>query len=214
MPERWIDISVPLFTGMVVWPDDPPVSIEQVQSQAKGDLTNTSLLAMSAHTGTHVDAPYHYVASGARIDAMPPDATIGPARVIEMTHERFITAGDLEDKDLQRGERILFKTRNSARAWQRPTVFDDQYVYISVEAARVLVQADVRTVGVDYLSVGGLSEDGVETHKALLKAGIWIIEGLHLAAVAPGRFELVCLPLLIRGGDGAPARAMLRPLAE
>lgn len=210
MTEAWIDVSVPLRTGMVHWPDNPPVSIERMLDIDRGDVANVSRLSMGAHTGTHMDAPLHFFQSGTGIDKMPLSAAIGLARVIEIRDPESIKPEELRPHHIQRGERILFKTRNSARCWQTNDFVED-FVYISQEAALYLAAQQVQIVGVDYLSVGGFFKDGVETHDALLEAGIWIIEGLNLANVEPGIYELICLPLKIEDGDGAPARAILRP---
>ncbi len=209
MTEDWIDVSVPLRTGMVHWPDNPPVSIERMLDIERGDVANVSKLSMGAHTGTHMDAPLHFFRTGKGIDTMPLTATIGRARVIEIRDPESIKPEELGSYQLQRGERILFRTRNSARCWQTNDFVED-FVYISQEAARYLAVQEVQTVGVDYLSVGGFFKDGVETHHALLEAGIWIIEGLNLSNVVPGIVELICLPLKIEGSDGAPSRAILR----
>jgi len=205
----WIDVSVPLRTDMVHWPDNPPVSIERMLDIEHGDLANVSKLSMGAHTGTHMDAPLHFFRTGKGIDTMPLTATIGRARVIEIRDPESIKPEELGSYQLRRGERILFKTRNSARCWQTDDFVED-FVYISQEAARYLAVQQIQTVGVDYLSVGGFFKDGVETHYALLEAGIWIIEGLNLSNIAPGIVELICLPLKIEGSDGAPSRAILR----
>ncbi len=209
MTEDWIDISVPLRTGMVHWPDNPPVSIERMLDIERGDVANVSKLSMGAHTGTHMDAPLHFFRTGRGIDTMPLTATIGRARVIEIHDPESIKPEELRLHRIQSSERVLFKTRNSARCWQTDDFVED-FVYISQEAARYLAAQQVQTVGVDYLSVGGFFKDGVETHHALLEAGIWIIEGLNLSNVEPGTYELVCLPLKIEGSDGAPSRAILR----
>ncbi|MHB8520571.1 MAG: cyclase family protein [Limisphaerales bacterium] len=208
MPE-WIDISVPLYSGMVHWPDNPPVEIKRMLDMDCGALCNVSTVSMGSHTGTHMDAPLHFVRTGVGLDRMPLTATIGPARVIEIRDRESIKPGELRPHKIRRGERILFKTRNSTRSW-KSDAFDEDFVYISQEAARFLAERGVQTLGVDYLSVGGFKRDGVETHQALLGAGIWIIEGLNLAKVKPGKYELVCLPLKVRNGDGGPARAVLR----
>ena len=208
--EDWIDVSVPLRTGMVHWPDNPPVSIERVQDIERGDVANVSRLSLGVHTGTHMDAPVHFIRTGRGIDTMPLSATIGLARVIEIRDPESIKPEELRPYQIQPSERILFKTRNSARCWQTDDFVED-FVYISQEAARYLAEQQVQTVGVDYLSVGGFFKDGVETHHALLGAGIWIIEGLNLSNVEPGIYELICLPLKIEGSDGAPSRAVLRP---
>ncbi len=208
--EQWIDVSVDLYNDMVHWPDNPPVEIEFAMQMSRGDVCNVSKLSMGAHTGTHMDAPLHFIAGGLSIDAMPISATIGKARVIEISDPESIKPAELENKQIQMGERILFKTRNSPRCWESKSFVED-FVYISKEAAQYLAQLQVQTVGVDYLSVGGYKHDGPETHRALLGAGIWIIEGLNLTQVQAGSYDLICLPLKILGHEGAPARAVLKP---
>lgn len=209
LSDGWIDVSVPVVTGMVHWPDNPPVVVDLQLSLARGDAANVSKLSMGAHTGTHMDAPRHFFAEGIGIDQLPLDATIGPARVVAINDPVSIQPEELAPLNLRPGERILFKTSNSAR-WASPN-FDPHFIYISREAASYLAEKRVRTVGVDYLSVGGYFHDGAETHHALLGAGIWIIEGLNLSSIAPGSYDLICLPLKLVGADGAPARAVLRP---
>ena len=205
----WIDVSVPLRSGMVHWPDNPPVRIERMLDMERGDAANVSLISLGAHTGTHMDAPVHFVRGGEGMDRMPLDATVGRARVVGIQDPTSIKPDELRPLGLAPGERVLFKTLNSARVWQTDEFVED-FVYVSQEAARYLVECGVRTVGVDYLSVGGFHKDGVETHEALLGAGIWVIEGLDLSEVEPGEYELICLPLKVQGSDGAPARAILR----
>ena len=205
----WIDISVPLYTGMAHWPDNPPVRIERMMDLARGDAANVSKIELGAHTGTHMDAPRHFLADGAGIDEMPFDATIGSARVIRIEHPQAIFPEELEAHHLQAGDRVLFRTQNSERCWNTDQFIED-FVYISAAAAQFLADRQVRTIGVDYLSVGGYVHDGVATHQILLSAGIWLIEGLNLSAVQAGTYELICLPLRIAGADGALARAILR----
>ncbi len=175
----------------------------------RGDAANVSLISLGAHTGTHMDAPVHFVRGGEGMDRMPLDATVGRARVVGIQDPTSIKPDELRPLGLAPGERVLFKTLNSSRAWQTDEFIED-FVYVSQEAARYLVDCGVRTVGVDYLSVGGFHKDGVETHEALLGAGIWVIEGLDLSEVEPGEYELICLPLKVQDSDGAPARAILR----
>jgi arylformamidase len=195
----WIDISAPLATGMPHWPGDPePV------------ITST-LLNMSPHTGTHVDAPRHYIPGATSIGAMPLSATVGEARVIEICDVNTIKTGELRFHQIQQAERILFKTRNSEECWPNP-VFNKNYVSITPNTARYLVECGVRTVGIDYLSIGPFGKIGDETHQILLGAGIWIIEGLNLSMVEAGRYDLICLPLALAGCDGAPARAVVRKI--
>lgn len=213
MAEGWIDISVPVQSGMVHWPKDPEVKIERLMEITRGDVCNVSHLSMGAHTGTHMDAPLHFIAKGKSIDQLPFEATIGPARVIQIADKESIKPEDLRPHRIKTGERILFKTRNSTQSWESNR-FDEEFVYISKEAAQYLAERKVRSVGVDYLSVGGFKRDNVETHHGLLGAGIWIIEGLNLAQVMPGAYEMICLPIKLHGAEGAPARALLRRTAK
>jgi len=168
-----------------------------------------SAVNMTAHTGTHMDSPMHFFVDGKGIETLPFEATIGPARVIEIRDRGTIKAAELRGHRIRRGERVLFKTYGSAARWRNPE-FDKEYVYISPEAAGFLADRGVRTVGIDYLSVGGYKKESAETHRALLGAGIWVIEGLNLDGVKPGRYDLICLPLRLADGEGAPARAVLR----
>ncbi len=207
----WIDISAPLRNGMVAWPGDAPFRRTSTLEIAKGGPCNLSEISTTAHIGTHMDAPCHYLAGAAGMEAMPIEASIGRARVIEIRDPEVIRASELEPYHLAKGERVLFKTGNSELCWNTDH-FQEKYIYIPPDTARYLAERGVQTVGVDYLSVGGFETGGPETHRILLQAGIWIIEGLILKDVAPGEYELVCLPLKIMGGDGAPARAVLRKL--
>jgi arylformamidase len=194
---------------MVRWPGDPEVRIERTLSIDRGDPGNQSAISMGAHVGTHMDAPLHFIKSGASIDKLPLSAVMGACRVIEIKDREAIKADELRGHRIRRGERLIFKTANSPRCWKTDGFVDD-YVHISLNAAKMLAARGVRTVGVDYLSVGGYRKGGIPTHVALLRAGIWIIEGLDLTRVRPGPYELLALPLKIRGGDGAPARVLLK----
>jgi len=178
----------------------------------RGDVCNVSTISMGSHTGTHMDAPLHFLQHGKGLDQMPLDATIGPAHVIEIDDPESIKPDELRKHSIQANDRVLFKTRNSARCWQTDTFIKD-FVYISQEAARYLAELKVLVVGVDYLSVGGFFKDGVATHQALLEAGIWIIEGLNLSTTQSGMYDLICLPIKVTQSDGAPARAILRKRA-
>jgi arylformamidase len=208
-----MDISVPVRNGMVHWPGDPDFHIERATDQEKGDVATVSRMALGVHTGTHMDAPLHFVRHAASIDTMPLDATVGIARVIAIHDRKSIQREELLGHGITSGERILFKTANSDHSWDSDR-FDEEFVFISQDGARYLAERGVRTVGVDYLSVGGYREDGVETHAALLGAGIWVIEGLNLRGVEPGTYELLCLPLRLMGAEGSPARAILRTSAD
>jgi arylformamidase len=207
-----IDISVPLRNGMPHWPDDTPFERSLDMDMNRGDVANLSSLRTSAHVGTHMDAPLHFVKGATSIDKIPLNAVVGRARVIEIRDAQQIRAAELERHDLREGERVLFKTRNSPAVWERSD-FTGDFVSVAPDAARLIVERKVRLIGVDYLSIGKFGGDeGAEVHGIILGGGVWVIEGLNLAAARPGDYELICLPLKIEGGEGAPARALLRPL--
>lgn len=208
----WIDISVPIRNGMVHWPGDTAFAscLEKAIDDKNGSPCNLTRIHMSAHTGTHMDAPRHFITEGDTMETIPLDAVMGPCRVIEIKNPTAITVDELEQHDLKRGERILLKTHNSKHSWQTDD-FDEDFIYIAKDGARHITERGLMTIGVDYLSVGGYRKDGVETHVELLGAKVWIIEGLNLSEIEPGEYDLACLPLKLVGSDGAPARAVLRP---
>lgn len=207
---EWIDVSLPLHPGMLHWPGDPPLQINRVFDLQRGDAFNLSAVRMGLHAGTHMDAPCHFVPGGAGLEAMPFDTTMGPARVIEIEGPGPIGSDELRRQGIRRGQRILFKTRNSERCY-RGDEFCEEYVHLAPDGARWLTKRGVRLVGIDYLSISGM-ENAAETHIALLAGGVWILEGLNLTGVRPGRCRLFCLPLRIPGWDGAPARVLLKEL--
>ena len=209
MKTRLIDISVPIRNKMARWPGDPPPRIRKRSDTEAGDSHTVSAISMSLHAGPHIDSPSHFIRGGKHIDEMPVEAMAGPARVVGISDPVAIGPDELKRHRIQRGERILFKTRNSEYCWKAEGFVKD-FVYISNESARYLAERRVQTVGIDYLSVGSFKEDGAETHCILLKAGIWLIEGLNLSKIKPGNYNLICLPLLVSGAEAAPARAILR----
>lgn len=198
---------------MVHWPGDPPVRIRRSRDMEQGDEATVSAISMGSHTGTHMDAPAHFIRGGRPIDRLPLEAVIGPARVIAIRDRRLIRPEELCLHRIRRGERILLKTLNSTRGWGSRTFFKD-FVALSLGGAKWLAKRGVQVVGVDYLSVGGYLDDGASIHRALLSAGIWIVEGLNLSRVRAGRYQFLCLPLRMEQGDGAPARAAIRPLGR
>lgn len=209
---KWIDVSVPLRTGMVHWPGDPEPNFGLISEIDQGAEANVTFCRMSAHTGTHMDAPNHFLAGRAGIDTFPLEAGIGPARVIAISPESdVVSRDDLLNRGIQTGDRVLLKTRNSNKPWHHLD-FQANFVGLDSSAARFLAEAAVTLVGIDYLSVGVFKGDGRETHEILLQAGIWILEGLNLSGASEGLCELICLPLRIEGSDGSPARVVLRPL--
>ena len=204
------DISLTVFPGMTVWPDDPQVVLERISKLEEGRNSNGSRMAMSVHTGTHVDAPYHFLKDGSTVEKMPLKVLIGRAYVINLSDDvDLITPKELEDAEIPpRTRRVLIRTRNS-KIWQKDLrTFHKDYVGISGEGAEYLVKRGVKLIGVDYLSVAPFKNTR-PTHLALLNAGVVIVEGLNLSQVSHGRYNLICLPLKLEGSDGAPARAVL-----
>jgi arylformamidase len=211
---RIYDVSVPISAQTPTYPGDPGIEILQWSAIHEGAAANVSLLHFGAHTATHVDAPAHFIEGAGRVDRLPLDALIGPARVISIADEvDVITPDHLSRQEIERAERVLFKTRNSS-FWSDSSGFRKDFTYLSANAAEILAEAGVKLVGIDYLSIEEFKSEHHETHLALLSRGIIIIEGLDLSEVPAGAYEIICLPLKIAGGtgDGAPARTVLRTL--
>lgn len=210
-----IDISVTIGEDLPIWPGSPGFRLEAFERMDEGDEANVSQLTCDVHTGTHVDAPRHFVADGKTVDQIPLDVLIGPVVVARVPDEiDTITAEVLEDLDIpDRTDRLLFHTRNSLLWSSYPSFFQRDYVALAPDAARWVVNSGIQCLGVDYLSVQHY-DDGPETHQILLEGSVLIIEGLNLSSVPAGWWELFCLPIKIEGAEAALARAALRPLPE
>jgi arylformamidase len=207
---RTYDITLTITPELIVWPDDPPVEITKSASIAAGDDANVTRIHMSVHTGTHIDAPCHFIEGADSVENIPIDLLTGRAYVLHVDPEIDLITRDLVENSTipPRTKRVLFRTRNSD-LWTSPhTTFDENFVALDPEAAAYLIQRGVKLVGVDYLSVAPFT-DGAPTHQTLLESGVVIVEGLNLSEVDQGRYTLYCLPLKIGGADGAPARAIL-----
>lgn len=203
---HWVDVSMPLFEGMVGWPDDPPFELSAVSRIANGDISNVSRLVMTTHTGTHIDAPCHFCPDGKRVHELNPALFFGQAGVVEVESAgQNIFAGHLGNEPLP--PRLLLKTRNSAYA--NDTAFHRDFSGLSSEAARRIVDEGVLLVGIDYLSIAPFGEDCETPHRILLEAGVLVVEGLQLQEVPAGTWEFVVLPLAVYNGDGAPCRAFV-----
>lgn len=207
---KYYDISLDLSPETVRWVSAPPLELLERRRMRRGDPLNASAVTMSVHSGTHVDAPLHFIEDGAAVDALPLEVFMGPALVHAVDAERHITEEHVHAIDLGGATRVLFKTRNSHLL--RKPEFDPDFVAFSVDAARALVARGVRLVGLDYLSVAHADEQ-VPVHRAFLDHGVVLLEGVDLSEIAPGRYELICFPLRLHGLDGAPCRALLRDLA-
>ncbi len=202
------DVSVPLRPGMVTYAGEPGPRLDFHSLLARGDSANVSALSLGSHTGTHVDAPHHFLDGAATVEAMPPEALVGPARVIEYAGAGHITAADLEAAALPDGvRRLLIKTANG-RFWEDDT-FHADFIGLAPDAAPWLAERRFLLVGIDYLSIEQFRSPTHAVHKALLGAGVVILEGLDLRKVPPGQYFLVCAPLKVVGADGAPARVFL-----
>jgi len=212
---NWIDVTVPLKEGMVIWPGDVTIKIERRRSMDRGDAANNSAISLGVHTGTHMDAPKHFIKDGKSIDKLPLETSVGLARVIEIKDKISIKPDELRLHNIKKGERLLFKTVNSPQCWQTDDFVND-FVYITRDAAQFLVDAGVILIGVDYLSVGSPMDPEKtmrpDTHQILLGAGLYLIEGLNLTAVKAGDYNLICLPLKLMDTEGSPVRAILQPI--
>jgi arylformamidase len=204
---RVIDISVPIRPGMHSYPGDPAPAIESVRQIPRGDVCNLSLLTMGSHTGTHVDAPYHFLADGPRLGDVGLERMVGEAVVADLRGRAAVDAASLRDVTLGAGDILLCLTDNSWR-WEKAG-FQEDFVYLTEDAAAHLVSVGAYAVGMDYLSIEKFGSSSFPVHHRLLGAGVFVIEGLDLRRVEPGRYTLVCLPLKMPDLDGAPARAVL-----
>jgi len=203
------DISLNLSTDTVRWVVAPPLEVHERRRMSRGDDVNATALTMSVHAGTHLDAPFHFLPDGTGIDALPLERFIGPAMVHAVDADRYITEAHVDAIPLDGVTRVLFKTRNSQLLKRRE--YDPNFLAFSLEAARALVARGVDLVGLDYLSVAHADEQ-VPVHRAFLDHGVVLLEGIDLSEIRPGRYELICFPLRLRGLDGAPCRAVLREI--
>lgn len=206
---RTYDISLTISSDLPTWPGDPGIVLERTEKIEAGDNANVSRLDMGVHTGTHVDAPFHFLPDGSGVDQLQLKTLTGRAYVLDLPEVDLITAQVLEASNIPpRTRRVLFKTRNS-EIWARgENAFQTEFVGLSADAAEYLVGRGVKLVGVDYLSVAPFKQSR-PTHQILLAAGVVIVEGLDLTEVTQGRYTLYCLPLKLKDSDGAPARAIL-----
>jgi arylformamidase len=209
------DISVPLSDATPTYPGDPQIEITNWLTLANGDNANVSLMKFGLHSGTHVDAPAHFIEGGAKVDSLPLESLLGEAEVVEVPQDlRAIDRSFVTANCVSQSQRILFKTSNSAFWSNLQASFREDYVYVDPGAAAWLVDQGVKLVGIDYLSVEQFKSNSFETHQVFLSNGVVVLEGLDLREVPGGVYELICLPLKIAGGsgDGAPARVVLRSL--
>jgi arylformamidase len=203
-----IDISRRLENRMPVWPGDTPFQYEVSWSKAESGSVNVGSLSMSTHTGTHVDAPFHFDDNGKRIIELDLELYIGPVRVVDMIGKESIGAKDLENVDLEGFQRVLFRTL----AWENSREFPEKIPFIEGDLGRYLAEKGIRLIGVDVPSVDPIDSKDLHAHHSLNENGIHILESVLLDQVEPGDYELIALPLPLVEGDGSPVRAVLRSL--
>jgi arylformamidase len=202
------DATLPIHKGMVTFPGDPSFEMQSYFQRKKGDPFDLALLSMGTHLGTHVDPPAHYLDGGTTVDKIPLESLVGPGVVLDMRGKSQVDRQALEEAPIKDHTRVLLKTDNGSLL-SDPS-FHKDYVYLTEDGARYLVERKVCLVGIDYLSIERYNNPGAPVHHILLEAGVLVVEGAHLLEIPPGPYEIFCLPLPIRGADGAPARLILR----
>ncbi len=216
IPKHWYmyDISVAVGEESVHYPGDTPYVREVVSRIADGADYDLSTIAMSAHCGTHIDAPAHFIAGGKTIEQYPVTEFVRSALVVPVEGRDAIVSGDLEQLSIEPGDALLCRTDNSLRGLPRSRVFSEQYVYLSQEAAQTCVEMGVGLVGIDYISVDRFGDDAYPAHRTLLGNGVFVLEGIDLSQVPPGRYILCCLPLKLAQCEASPVRAILWQLRD
>ena len=207
------DVSLLISEDMPIWPNNPGISMDLTSSITRGDEANVTRLNMGVHTGTHIDAPFHFEPNKATVDQLPLEVLIGPCRVFEMLNiNQSIGPDELENLDLNNHTRILFKTRNS-KLWKNSECkFKKDFVYLDPAGAKFLIDQNIKLVGIDYLSIEKYGSSDYATHHLLMCNIIVILEGLDVSKIYPGDYELIALPLKLKGADGSPARVVLREI--
>jgi arylformamidase len=214
--DAWIDVTATLDSATTpVYEGDAPMSFEFLKDMRKDDGFTLSKLSLGAHSGTHVDAPMHFIRDGASIDKLPLEPFIGQARVIEIPDSvQSIDSAELNRHEWRNSQRVIFRTRSSVRGWMKSSIFHRDFAYIAPDAAQLLADAGVRLVGIDYISAEKFGAPAPLTHRILLGKGIPIVEGFALETISAGDYDLVVLPMKVAGHEGAPARAVMRKLAR
>ena len=213
---QWIDVTATLDPATTpVYEGDAPMKFEFLKDMRKGDGFTLSVYSLGAHSGTHIDAPMHFVRDGAPIDRVPLEPLIGPARVIDIVDSvQAIDAAELDRHAWRGAQRVIFRTRSSQRGWMSSPTFRRDFAYIAPDAAQLLADAGVQLVGIDYISAEQFGAPAPRTHRILLGKGIPIVEGLALEGVRAGDYDLIVLPMKVAGHEGAPARAVMRVRKE
>lgn len=208
---RIFDITIPFSAAVPVWPGDPAIELRPLARTANGDVCNTTQIVCPTHCGTHVDPPWHFIDNGAKLDEIPLDRWVGSCQVVQIPDSvTRIEPRDLESAGISESTtRVLLKTSNSRKWLSKPLVFETDYVALTPAAARWVVDRGLKLIGIDYFSFELYDDAENRTHRTLLGNDVIAIEALNLSEIEPGYYQLVCLPLKIAGGDGAPARVIL-----
>lgn len=209
---EWVEVSATLDPATTpIYEGDAPMKFTFLKDMRKGEALTLSMFSMGAHTGTHIDAPMHFIRDGAPIDRVPLARLIGPARVIDIPDSvQAIDAAELARHEWRGAQRVLFRTRSSVRDWMTSPIFHRDFAYIAPDAAQLLADSGVLLVGVDYISAEQFGAPAPATHRILLGKGIPMVEGLSLGDIQAGEYDLIVLPIKVAGHEGAPARAVLR----
>ena len=212
----WIDVSATLDPATTpVYEGNAPLFFDFMLDMRKGDGVTLSKYSLGAHSGTHIDAPQHFIRDGASVDKVPLDPLIGPARVIDIPDSvQSIDATELNRHKWKGTERLIFRTRSSVRGWMSSPIFHHDFAYVAPDAAQLIADAGVKLVGIDYISIEQFGGPAPLTHRILLGKGIPIIEGFALETIAPGDYDLIVLPIKVAGHEGAPARAVMRKIVR
>jgi arylformamidase len=208
----WVDVTATLDPTLTpVYEGDAPMSFQFLKDMRRGDPLTLSVYSLGAHSGTHIDAPMHFIRDGAAVDRVPLEPLIGAAVVLDIPDDvQAIDAAELRRHQWQGAERVLFRTRSSVRGWMRSPTFRRDFAYVAPDAAQLLADAGVQLIGIDYISAEQFGAPAPLSHRILLGKGIPIIEGLLLEGIRPGHYDLIVLPMKVAGHEGAPARAVLR----
>jgi arylformamidase len=208
----WVDVTATLDPATTpVYEGDAPLRFQFLKDMRKGDGFTLSVLSLGAHSGTHIDAPMHFIRDGASIDRIPLEPLIGAARVIDIPDGvQAINATELNRHQWRGAHRVIFRTRSSVRGWMKSPTFHRDFAYIAPDAAQLLADAGVQLVGIDYISAEQFGSPAPRTHQILLGKGIPIVEGLALERISAGDYDVIVLPLKVAGHEGAPARAVMR----
>ncbi len=203
------DISVMLGEESIDYPGDTPYSRNLIWTIADSGICDLSRLELSAHSGTHIDTPAHFIAKGKTVDQYEIKNFILPASVVNVKNQTAVTADDIANVEVQPGDALLLRTENSASRLCCNGVFSETFVYVTQGAAEVCLEKEIALIGIDYITIEQYGNNAFDAHRALLGNGVLVLEGIDLYQVAAGRYTLFCLPLKMKSSEASPVRAFL-----